>query len=89
MKSSFPVSFLGNIMEPAELGKNLGVILDADISMQRNLANLCNIIVTTISKNYGGSKEGQKSSQGHNRIVHTYIPEQCSTKHEHPIPHSF
>ena len=29
MKSSFPVLFLGNIMEPAELVKNLGVILDA------------------------------------------------------------
>ena len=40
MKSSFPVSFLGNIMEPGESVKNLGVILDADSSMQRHLANL-------------------------------------------------
>ena len=41
MKSSFPVSFLGNIMEPAESVKNLGVILDANSSMQRHIANLC------------------------------------------------
>ena len=41
MKSSFPVSFLGNIMEPAESVKNLGVILDADNSMQKHIANLC------------------------------------------------
>ena len=33
MKSLFPVSFLGNIMEPAESVKNLGVILDADNSV--------------------------------------------------------
>ena len=36
MKSSFPIRFLGNITEPAELVKNLGVILDADNSMQRH-----------------------------------------------------
>ena len=41
LKSSFPMSFLGNIMEPAESVKNLGVILDAENSMQRHLANLC------------------------------------------------
>ena len=41
MKSSYPVSFLGNIMEPAESVKNLGVILDDDNSMQRHVANLC------------------------------------------------
>ena len=41
LKSSFPVSLLGNIMEPAESVKNLGVILDAENSMQRPLANLC------------------------------------------------
>ena len=41
MKSSLTVSFLGNIMKPAELVKNLGVILDADNSMQRHAANLC------------------------------------------------
>ena len=41
MKSSFPVSVLGNIMEPVESVKNLGVILDADNSMQRHVANLC------------------------------------------------
>ena len=29
LKSSFPVSFLGNIMKPTELVKILGVILDA------------------------------------------------------------
>ena len=40
MKSSFSESFLGNIMQPAELVKNLGVILDADNSMQRHVANL-------------------------------------------------
>ena len=34
LKSSFPVSLLGNIMEPAESVKNLGVILDAENSMQ-------------------------------------------------------
>ena len=43
LKSSFPVSFLGNIMEPAESVKNLGVILDAENSMQRHMANLCRI----------------------------------------------
>ena len=43
LKLSFPVSFLGNIMEPAELVKNLGVILDAKNSMQRHMANLCHI----------------------------------------------
>ena len=43
LKSSFPVSLLGNIMEPAELVKNLGVILDAKNSMQRHMANLCRI----------------------------------------------
>ena len=34
LKSSFPVSLLGNSMEPAELVNNLGVILDAENSMQ-------------------------------------------------------
>ena len=43
LKSSFPVSFLGNIMELAESVKNLGVILDAKNSMQRHMANLCHI----------------------------------------------
>ena len=43
MKLSFPVSFLGNIMEPAESVKNLGVDLNADNSMQRHVANLCHI----------------------------------------------
>ena len=43
LKSSFPVSLLGNIMEPIELVKNLGVILDAENSMQRHMANLCSI----------------------------------------------
>ena len=41
MKSTFPLSFLGNIMKPAESVKNLGVILDADNSIQRHVANLC------------------------------------------------
>ena len=41
LKSSFPVSLLGNSMEPAESVKNLGVILDAEDSMQRHVANLC------------------------------------------------
>ena len=40
LKSSFPVSLLGNTMEPAESVKNLGVILDAENSMQRHVANL-------------------------------------------------
>ena len=43
LKSSFPVSLLGNIMEPAESVKNLGVILDAENSMQRHMANLCRL----------------------------------------------
>ena len=37
----FPVGLLGNIMEPAESVKKLGVILDAENSIQRNVANLC------------------------------------------------
>ena len=41
LKSSFPVSWLGNIMEPAESVKNCGVILDAENSMQRHVAYLC------------------------------------------------
>ena len=41
LKSSFPVSLLGNSMEPAESVKNLGVILDAENSMQRHVADLC------------------------------------------------
>ena len=41
LKSSFPVSLLGNSMEPAESVKNLGVILDAENSTQRHMANLC------------------------------------------------
>ena len=41
LKSSFPVSLLGNSMEPVESVKNLGVILDAENSMQRHVANLC------------------------------------------------
>ena len=43
LKSSFPVSLLGNTMEPAESVKNLGVILDAENSMQKHVANLCRI----------------------------------------------
>ena len=43
LKSSFPVSLLGNSMEPAESVKNLGVILDVENSMQRHVANLCHI----------------------------------------------
>ena len=42
-KSSFPVSFLGNTTKPAESVKNLGVILDAENSMQRHVANLFRI----------------------------------------------
>ena len=38
LKSCFPLSLLGNIMEPAELVKNLGVILDTENSMQRHVA---------------------------------------------------
>ena len=41
MKSYFQVSFLDNIMEPADSVKNLGVILDADNSVQRHVAHLC------------------------------------------------
>ena len=41
LKSSFPVSLLGNSMEPAESVKNLGVVLDVENSMQRHVANLC------------------------------------------------
>ena len=43
LKSSFPVSLLGNSMEPVESVKNLGVILDAENSMQRHMDNLCRI----------------------------------------------
>ena len=43
LESSFPVSLLGNIMEPVELVKNLGVVLDAENSMQRHMANLCRV----------------------------------------------
>ena len=43
LKSSFPVSLLDNIMEPAEPVKNLGIILDAENLMQRHVANLCRI----------------------------------------------
>ena len=43
LKSSFPVSLLSSTMEPAESVKNLGVILDAENSMQRHVANLCRI----------------------------------------------
>ena len=43
LKSSFPVSLLGNIMEPAESVKNLGVILVAESLMERHVANLCRI----------------------------------------------
>ena len=42
-KSYFPVSLLGNIMEPAESVKNLGVILGTENSMQKHVANLCRI----------------------------------------------
>ena len=41
--SSFPVSLLSNSMEPAESVKNLGVILDAENSTQRHVANLYRI----------------------------------------------
>ena len=43
LKLFFPVSLLGNIMEPAESVKNVGAILDAENSMQRHMANLCRI----------------------------------------------
>ena len=43
IKLSFPEYFLGNMMEPAKSVKNLGVILNADNSMQRHMANLCRI----------------------------------------------
>ena len=43
LKSSFPLSLLGNTIKPAELVKNLGAFLDAGNSMQRHLANLCRI----------------------------------------------
>ena len=45
LKSSFPVSLLGNSMEPAESVKNLGVILDEENSMQRHVANLCRMLL--------------------------------------------
>ena len=43
LKSSFPVSLLDNIMGPDESVKNLGVVLDAENSIQRYVANLCRI----------------------------------------------
>ena len=39
IKSSFPVCFLGNILEPVE--SNTMVILDADNLMQIHVANQC------------------------------------------------
>ena len=54
LKSSFPVSLLGNSMEPAESVKNLGIILDAENSMQRHVV-IYVAYVTTISGNYKGS----------------------------------
>ena len=50
MASLFPVNFPSNIMEPADVVKNLGIILDTDNSMQRHVA-----YVTTISGKYEGS----------------------------------
>ena len=41
LKSSFPVSLLGNDIEPAESVKNLDVFLHAKNSMQKHVANLC------------------------------------------------
>ena len=41
LKGSLPISLLGNSMEATESVKNLGVILHADNSMQRHVANLC------------------------------------------------
>ena len=43
LKSSFPVSLLDNIMEPAESVKNLVVILYAENSIQRHVTNLCHV----------------------------------------------
>ena len=44
LKSSFPVSLFDNIMELlAKLVKKLGVVLDAENSIQRHVANLCRI----------------------------------------------
>ena len=43
LNSSFPMSLLDNIMEPSESVKNLGVILDAENSVQRHVANICRI----------------------------------------------
>ena len=39
----FPSEFAWQHLEPAESVKNLGVILDAENSMQRHVANLCRI----------------------------------------------
>ena len=41
LKSSLPISLLGNTMEATESLKNLCVAMDADNSMQRHVANLC------------------------------------------------
>ena len=43
MKSLFPVSPHGNIMKPTKSGKNLGVTLDTDNSMQGQVAYLCHV----------------------------------------------
>ena len=41
LKLSFPVSLLGNVMEPAKFVKNFVVILDVDNSIARHVYNLC------------------------------------------------
>ena len=52
LKSSFPVSLLGNTMEPAESVKNLGVILDAENS---NTVMLNTVMLNLSCTNYTGS----------------------------------
>ena len=73
IKSSFPVSFLGNIMEPAEMVKNLGVILDTDNSMQRHMTNLCRTCSYHLHQQV--SKSGNKVA---NALVSSHL-DYCNT----------
>ena len=46
LRSTFSVSLLGSVMEPAKTVKNLGATLDADKLIQRHMANLCHVFCT-------------------------------------------
>ena len=41
LKSHFPVDILGNVLQPAESVKNLGVWLDSDLSLSKHVQSVC------------------------------------------------